>query len=311
MLSRIADSLYWLSRYMERVDGLLRLTRIHYILWLDKELTSHKTWKPVLETFTFMDAENMVHLETDIQATLKYLLLDPSNPNSLTQLLHKARENARGAQDHLTKEVWEEVNGMYHLINDTSLPGLLGAYEAMKVIEGFTRHSVSYAGITEITMPRGIGWNFMSLGKYIERCLQTIVITKKQLQAISLQNAENDILNWRYLLLALSGYELHLKTYRTTNYNYNVMHQVVLNENFTRSILYSLNHIHVYLKRLTTKNDAESAHMLRCFGRLYSNVEYMDLELLHRPQLERFLRDVKESLLEFDKIASTYFFSYT
>src|SRR5215203_1080273 len=213
MLSRIADSLYWLSRYMERVDGLLRLTRIHYILWLDKELSGHKTWKPVLETFTFATGEKLAQLENDSNTTLKYLLLDNTNANSLIQLLSKARENARGAQDHLTKEVWEEVNGMYHLINDTSLPGLLTAYEAMKVLEVFTKHSVAYTGITQITMPRGTGWDFMNLGKYIERCLQTIAITEKQLELTAAIKSENDILNWRYLLLALSGYEMHLKSY--------------------------------------------------------------------------------------------------
>lgn len=295
---------------MERVDGLLRLTRIHYILWLDKELTGHETWRPVLETFTFTDAKKLSALENDVQASLKYLLLDGSNANSLLQLLNRARENARGAQDHLTKEVWEEINGMYHLINDASLPNMLSAYEAMKAIESFTKHSVSYTGVTQITMPRGTGWNFMHFGKFVERCLQTITITEKQLEAVSL-DGENDILIWRHLLLSLSGYELHLKTYRTANYNYNVMHQVVLNENFTRSILYCLKHIHIYLQRLTTRNDEESAHLLRCFGRLHSKVEYMDLKMLDNAVLERFLVEVKQGLLEFERTASNYFFSYS
>jgi uncharacterized alpha-E superfamily protein len=296
---------------MERVDGLLRLTRIHYILWLDKEITVHKTWRPVLDTFTFADAQAIAQMENDVQAVLRYLLLDATNANSLFQLLNKARENARGAQDHLTKEVWEEVNGMYHLINDASLPRLLSAYEGMKVIEGFTRHTVSYAGITQITMPRGTGWDFMNLGKYMERCLQTIAITEKELGAVPLQKAENDIFIWRHLLLSLSGYELHLKTYRTAYYNQNVMHQVVLNENFTRSILYSLKHIHIYLKRLTAANSEASAPLLRSFGRLHSKVRYLDPETLTDGSLERFLIEVKEDLHEFGKAASAYFFSYT
>jgi len=311
MLSRIADSLYWLSRYMERVDGLLRLTRIHYILWLDKEISDHKTWRPVLETFSFAPAEQIAVLENDIQASLKYLLIDTTNANSLIQLLNKARENARGVQDLLTKEVWEEVNGMYHLINDASLPARLSAFEAMKVIELFTKHSVSYTGITSITMPRGTGWDFMNLGKYIERCLQTIIITEKQLETVPFQRVENDILTWRHLLLALSGYELHLKTYRTTNYNFNVLHQVLLNENFTRSVIYSLKHIQVYLKRLTRGNDEESAHLLRCFGRLHSKVEFMDLKILDNASLERFLVELKQGLLDFERTVSNHFLSYS
>jgi uncharacterized alpha-E superfamily protein len=90
-----------------------------------------------------------------------------------------------------------------------------------------------------------------------------------------------------------------------------VLHQVVLNENFTRSILYSLKHIHIYLKRLTTGSDEESAHLLRSFGRLHSNVEYLDPETLRNGSVEQFLVELKKGLLGFERSASAYFFSYS
>ncbi|MBD0298098.1 MAG: alpha-E domain-containing protein [Bacteroidota bacterium] len=311
MLSRIADSLFWMNRYMERADCLLRLLYIHYRLSLDKDVNENKTWRPVLELFVSENGYDLAALENDTYGSLQVLLLDSDNNNSLKVMLNRARENARGVQDHITKEVWEQINQQFHLINHPSVPHQLNDYEALKLIEIFIKHCVMYTGTTEITMSRGTGWDFMNLGKYIERCLQTIVITNKQLEQVSDKGSEvNDILQWRYLLLALSGYELHLKTYRTPDHNYNVLHQVVLNEHFTHSVRYSLQHVDIYLKRVANKQDEESNHLLRCFGRLYSKVQFMEMNILNKCNLQPFLNEVKNDLLVFNQLFNQHFFSY-
>ena len=176
MLSRIADSLFWLQRYMERADGLLRIMRTNYILSLDKGVNSNLTWRPVLEIFTHLNSEQVKNLENDTTATLQYLLTDTRNANSLKALFTKARENARGVQDHITKEVWEQVNQMYHIANSTNLSINLSGYDALDTIENFSKNSLLFAGITDVTMPRGLGWSFMNLDRY-ERCTETIEIT--------------------------------------------------------------------------------------------------------------------------------------
>ncbi|HEV7621792.1 MAG TPA: alpha-E domain-containing protein [Flavisolibacter sp.] len=312
MLSRIADSLFWLSRYMERTDAMLRLVKTHYILSLDKDVNNSRTWRPLLEVFTITDIKEMEKMECSSQASLKHLLIETANSNSLKVILNKARENARGVQDLITKEIWEEVNQMYHLINDTSLINKLDSNEGIATIELFTKHSIQYTGVTETTMFRGSGWNFMCLGKYIERCLQSIVITEKQLQLFNTRNIDsNDIFRWRYLLLALSGYELHLKSYHSSNHNYNALHQIVLNENFTRSILYSSKHIYIYLLRLANKNDDQSSQLLRSFGQFNSKINFLDLKKLDNKALESFLGELKTDLFNCTNLLTEYFFSYT
>ncbi len=315
MLSRIADSLFWMNRYMERADGMLRLASIHYILGMDKDADSSQTWKPVIETFASVEPHEMALLEGNTQESLKKLFIDSANHNSLKSIISKARENARGAQDHITKEVWEEINQMYHLVNGTAISYKLDTFQALDVMKELTRHSVLYAGTIDITMPRGSGWYFMSLGRYVERCLQTIVLTEKHLEMMKGDEEEevesNDVLQWRYLLLSLSGYELHLKTYRSSDHNYSVLHQVMINESFTRSVFYSLKSIDRYLERLVNNNKStEALSLLRNFGRLYSKVRYMDLSLLSQPLLPPFLDEIKMDLLEFNKQLGQYFFSY-
>ncbi len=313
MLSRIADSLFWLNRYMERADGMLRLTATHYIFSLDKDVKGTMTWKAVMEIFAETDEEYLTSIENNTEACIKLLLIGTLNTNSLKTLVNKARENARGVQDHITKEVWEEVNQMYHLINQTALQQKIDSFLGLEVMEPLIKHTVMYAGIMDITMPRGIGWWFMNLGKYTERCFQTIAFAEKQLELINFKEADtNDLLQWKYLLFSLSGYELHVKTYRSGNHNYNVLHQVLLNENFTRSVIYSLQRIEYNLNKVIGHNaNEEGSTLLRIFGRLFSKVRFMELDSLTKDKVPVFFEELKNDLVEFNQKVVQHFFSYS
>jgi uncharacterized alpha-E superfamily protein len=313
MLSRIADSLFWLNRYMERADGMLRLASTHYIFSLDKDVSGTSTWKPVMEIFTEYNEDYLKSIENNTEECLKRLLLDTSNTNCLKTLINKARENARGAQDHITKEVWEEVNQMYHAINQPALQRKIDSFYGLEVMEPLIKHTVMYAGSTDITMPRGMGWCFMNLGKYVERCLQTIEFAEKQLEITNFSEADtNDLLQWKYLLFSLSGYELHVKTYRSSNHNYNVLHQVLINENFTRSVTYSLQRIEHYLNKIIGNEiNEERAALLRVFGRLFSRVRFMELDSLNKETVPVFFEEIKADLVEFNQKVVQHFFSYS
>ena len=313
MLSRIADSLFWLNRYMERADGMLRLASTHYILSLDKDVSGTATWMSVMEIFTESDEDFLKSIENNTEECLKLLLIDPKNTNCLKTLVNKARENARGVQDHITKEVWEEVNQMYHLMNQPVLKKKIDSFLGLEVMEPLIRHTVQFAGITDITMPRGTGWCFMNLGKYIERCLQTIAFAEKQLEITHFNEEDtNDLLQWKYLLFSLSGYELHLKTYRSSNHNYNVLHQVLINENFPRSVTYSLQRIEHYLNKVIGNNiNEERAALVRIFGRLFSKVRYMELNSLNKEMVPVFFEEIKTDLVEFNQKVVQHFFSYS
>jgi uncharacterized alpha-E superfamily protein len=313
MLSRIADSLFWLNRYMERADGMLRLTATHYIFSMDKDVNGTSSWKPVMEIFIDDDEDSMKSIENNTELCLNRILLDTTNTNCLKTLINKARENARGVQDHITKEVWEEVNQMYHLVNQPLLQQKIDSFRALEVLEPLIKHTVMYAGITDITMPRGIGWWFMNLGKYTERCLQTIAFTEQQLELNNFREADtNDLLQWKYLLFSLSGYELHVKTYRSGNHNYNVLHQVLINENFTRSVMYSLTRIEHYINKIISQNiNEERAGLLRNFGRLYSKVRYMELDDMRKDSVPVFFEELKAELVAFNQKVLQHFFSYS
>lgn len=312
MLSRIADSLFWLSRYMERADGLLRATSTHYILSLDNVVLGNMTWKPILEIFATADEDQIKQLEKDTYATLQTLITDVTNQSSLKVIVTRARENARGAQDHITKEVWEEVNAFYHLINQSSFNNGFGQQDVIQTLQSFSQHSVLFTGIADVTMPRGLGWSFMNLGKLIERCFEVITLTEQHYQLINFNlKPENPIINWKELLFALSGYELHLKTYRGSNYNRNVLHQIIFNEDFPHSVMYTLARIEKYISDISAENQSPAnSDLLRQFGRLHTRIKYMDPATLNSSNLQKFLEELKTELLQFSSQLSQNFFSY-
>jgi uncharacterized alpha-E superfamily protein len=298
---------------MERADGMLRFTMTNYILMFDKGVSNNLSWEHVLEVFADYDEEEMEDLKFNTEAALYKLLLDPANTNSLKAVLTNARENARGIQDNITKEVWEQVNGMYHSINAPLLIEKLRGNDALETVDMFCRESILYNGVTDTTMPRGLGWSFMNLGRYIERCFLTIEIADKFFSFIDYNlSDEKDILQWKPMLLALSGYELHLKTYRSASHNVNALHQVVFNKQFTRSVLYSLSRISKYLFDVLQENNTEHKDAItKRFGRLLSKVEYMDTDTLNNENLKDFFEELKTSLGDFSNMIGYSFFSYS
>jgi len=312
MLSRIADSLFWLNRYMERGDGLIRGAKTHYILYLDRGINQNLSWQPMLECFTNAPNNEVSALKYDTQQTLSKLLLDISNSNSLKNIVAKARENARGVQDHITKEVWEHVNQLYHSVNNLSNLQNTG-FDAIATIESLEQGCILYNGVSDTTMPRGLGWSFMNLGRYIERCILTIEMTNKYFAANEYDlNNEKDILFWRPLLLSLSGYELHLKSYRSKKHNHNTLHQVLFNENFTRSVIYTLKRIDkYYIDAIKDNTVSETEVLSKQLGRLVSKIEYADFEALDQKSLQEFLLSTRKELIAFSNELAQQFFSYS
>lgn len=312
MLSRIADSLFWLSRYMERNDCLVRMVRTNYILSFDAGSHSSFNWRDLILLFSPSNDERILAKGDDLPASLTWLLADTQHLNSAKVLVTRARENARGVQDNITKEVWEEVNQLYHIVNQPDLIDQVTGSRALDLIDLLDQNNTQFYGVTDSTMPRGLGWNFMSLGKFIERTLLTIDSTFAHFSKIDHRlEAQQDVLFWKNLLLSLSGYELYLKTYTRGQHNLNVLDHVIFNKDFPRSILYSLRRVSRYLDEVAADTRMEgSDQLLKSFGRLCSQVEYTDLDYVQQVSLPHFLYSLRKDLVEFSNQLTRIYFSY-
>ncbi len=313
MLSRIADNLFWLHRYMERADGLILTLRNTYILSFDIDLYGTTGYRPLLEAYTSVKEDDLDKFESDVPKLIQFVVCDSTNHNSMKTLIAKARENARGSQDKITKELWEQVNFMYHYLQHADMPSRLIEPSTHNTIDYLQQMCLLYNGIVDSTMPRGTGWCFMNIGKYIERCLQTINLTDSYFASINYNfDGPEDLLYWRRLLLSLSGYELYLKTNRSTAHSRQILAQTITNQDFPRSVLYSLKRIEKYLDDIMEENPNKEVYALqKQFGRLKSLVEYTDVSYITSENLSGLLHSVRTQTWEFSASLSKIFFSYT
>jgi uncharacterized alpha-E superfamily protein len=311
MLSRIADSLFWMNRYVERAEGMLRILKINYATSLDSSVGDVYDWYPVLNNFSMMDEERMNAIRYQTQDVLQYIIADKNNENSIRSIITKARENARGLQDQITKELWESINEYYLRFSSNRIDELLSTNRQSYAISSLIDQSLFYYGVAEVTMPRGEGWNFMGLGKNIERAIQTADIVDMRFHDINYDlNNPMDISYWKNLLMSLSGYEYYLKTYPTGLQTQNVLDLILVNTNFPRSIFYAVKKISYIMEKLAQQNEKEEKALLHKIGRLKSHIEYTDLQSIQKVGLHHFLEEIRTEIYEFNYEFSKYYFAY-
>ena len=311
MLSRIADSLFWMTRYVERTDGILRMLKINFITSLDHVGEEAFSWQPVLKVFAHMSDEQVKAFGHSADDVLRYMITNRENDNSIRNIIARARENARGMQDHITKETWECMNEFYHHVNNLDIEKTIEHDEQIVMLSALIDYCLRFYGVMEVTMPRGQGWNYMNLGKFIERGIQTVDILDVKFNDIHYNLDELDeIPYYRNLLLSLSGYELYMKSYRVGLDGQNVVDMALLNTDFPRSVLYCLIRLDRTIRGMSSENMEATPHLQKLIGRLRSTVEYSDIESISEKGLHDFLAEVKNNLYGFSNALSRSYFAY-
>jgi uncharacterized alpha-E superfamily protein len=308
MLSRVADSLYWMSRYMERVDGILRMLKINYASSQDD--IQEFSWKPVLKIFTYLEDNEIDSLSPNTREVLLFMVTGKDNPNSVLNIVTLARENARSVQDHITKEMWQCLNDFYHIMRDDKLNYLLDKDDPISTLDNLIRQGLLYFGTTDVTMARGEGNSFISIGKFLERAIQSTDILDVKFSNLNYElDKTADTTYWKYLLMSISGYELYLRTYRDGLEAKNVVEQIMLNEQFPRSVVYSINQLHRYFERLKgNPNKIDFNHIDFMIGKFKSRIKFSTPNSIIQEGLHHFLNETKTGLYEIGtSISHNYF----
>jgi uncharacterized alpha-E superfamily protein len=296
---------------MERADGILRVLKINYAFSQDQ--IDEFSWRPVLRIFGSLSEEEISSIERNGRQVLQYMVLDRDNPNSVYNLVMKSRENARGVQDNLTKELWHCLNEYYLLIRDEQLKYLMQWEDPVSVLDSLVKHGMLYYGVADITMFRGEGWCFMNIGKYLERAVQSADILDVKFSDLSYDlEKTTDTTYWKYLLLSVSGYALYLKKYRSGFEAKNVVDQVLFNVDFPRSFLYSINQLHRNFSRLRSEQGVENFSKVDfMIGRLKSKVQYSTVDNVSRIGLHHYLQEITAEILEIGSAINQHYFAYS
>jgi uncharacterized alpha-E superfamily protein len=263
MLSRIAESLFWIGRYIERSDGTARILDVHLQLlledpWIEEDLAC----RSLLSVMGSHAPDDQVLTREDV---LSILAVDRSEPASIAYSLGAARENARRAREIVSTELWECLN-----TTRARMPRKVSSDKVHEFFGWVRERSALAVGIIESATSRDEAWQFFTLGRSIERA----DMTARLLSTRSLTEASGP--SWTTILRSCGAYEAYLRTYRGVPSARNAAEFLLLDRLFPRSILFSVTRAESCMREIEPRAERSgvSDHAQRLLGQIRSELEY-------------------------------------
>lgn len=174
MLSRVANSIYWMNRYIERADNYARFISVNFNLALDLPPDVPEQWEPLIIATADHFIFHEYYTESSRENILYFMTFDTRNPNSILSCLLNARENARTIRESISKEMWEYINQIYWTVKDATQESKTWELEKYQgFLENIKTGSQLFYGIVDSTITRGDAWHFGRLGRLLERADKT------------------------------------------------------------------------------------------------------------------------------------------
>jgi uncharacterized alpha-E superfamily protein len=214
MLSRVAASIYWMSRYIERAENVARFIDVNLNLMLDLPVGSAQQWQPLVDTTG--DAQEFARRygSATQHNVIRFLTFDPENSNSILACLRAARENARSIREVISSEMWELLNEFYLMVN-AAAAAAGSMTDPQELFASVKMSSHLFAGVTDATMTHGEGWHFCRLGRRLERADKTSRLLDVKyfllLPTAADVGTTFDDLQWAAVLRSASAFEMYRK----------------------------------------------------------------------------------------------------
>jgi len=304
MLSRTANNLFWMGRYIERIEHIARYTLVQYYSSSDAPLVTDQN--DTLQSILFMAA--IPHAQEEGKSKLSgtrviYLLtLDEKSGYSIKQYVQYVRENARGIRDNISTEAWEAINRFYHRINNFNRNDFRkrgGAYDFLKeVVETI----VLIKGFTNSTLLRDEVWSLIRVGMRIERALQInqILLAKMEdYKKISKPKLNEGVENyfWSTLLRSAGGFDMSRRYYIRPLNKRRALEFLLLNKIFPRSVLYNLHKLNNDLRIISDGQPIRPGSVEFMTGKLNASLGFSTIEEILEDE-QAFLQSLKKNLLE-------------
>ena len=303
MLSRHAEDLFWLGRYVERAEDTARMLDVTYHNLLESPATQELTaWKELLEVL-YLDATYPGELEG--RAVSRYLVTDRSNQGSIISAVGRARDNARGLRDGISTELWEAINVFYLELAraDFQIDIERRAYEIFSAIRSRCQ---LISGVAAQTMTRNEGYRFMMLGWLLERAEMTCRLLAVRYARLAGSDAEMGFHAWVSVLKSVSAYEAYLKAHDASLDPTSVLEFLLLNQEFPRSVLYCLQHVEILLERLA--GSGQQTKVERAIGRVRARAAFCDIATVVNNGLDQFLEELQKEIYVVSYEVEDHFF---
>ena len=310
LLSRVADSVYWVSRYIERAENVARFMDVNLHLALDAAPGYHNQWQPIVDTSgdraIFLDRYGVATRENVIH----FLAFDAKNLNSICSCVRAARENARSVRETISSEMWEQVNSLYLLLTgagrNVSPDGLPDFFRSVRM------GCHLFEGITAATMSHNEAWQFIRLGRSLERADKTTRILDVKyfvlLPSVTDVGTPYDDIQWSAVLKSVSGFEMYRKRHGRIQPDA-IVDFLLLDNEFPRAVRYSIKHADLALHAITSAPVGTfSCNSEQRLGQLRSELDFADVQSILVDGLHEFLDGLQTKMNTIDECVVENFF---
>jgi uncharacterized alpha-E superfamily protein len=297
MLSRVANSIYWLNRYIERAENIARFVDVNLNLLLDSAVVDDQQWEPLVLTTGDLEIFRSRYGVATAENVVRFLTYDEKYHNSILSCLQSARENARSIREVISSEMWEQVNSFYFMVKEAAeadpQPELPSFFEAVKMA------SHQFAGVMAATMSHNEAWHFGRMGRSIERADKTtrILDVKYFIVLPGGVGSPLDELQWIALLRSVSAYEMYRKTCHRISPP-DIAKFLIFDREFPRSIQHCLRSAEKSLHLISGNNHTNSwcnpAELK--LGKLRSELDFLSIEEVIERGLHEFLDETQRRI---------------
>ena len=287
MLSRVADSMYWMSRYFERADHCARVLEANYNLMLNpSKVPTDQRWMRIAASLGF-HPDSFIG---DPQIAFVRMTSDTGNRSSIVSCVTSARENASQVREQISSEMWERLNQLYH---ETTQSGIRVRSDAdpLRLVTAIREGSYRFHGVTDQTMNHDEGWQFIQFGKYMERACAISILLDAHFSA----GIPEDDLEWVGLLASCSAFEAYCKVYTADFSSDRIAEFLLLNSEFPYTVRYAADRMMNALDAIAEASAVtKPARIERTIGKLRSSLAYSHIQEIISRDVHTFLNGVIE-----------------
>jgi uncharacterized alpha-E superfamily protein len=306
LLSSVAERIYWLARYIERMENTARIIMVNNNLLMDLPRNMAYGWEPIIAIMGSTDEFFELYDEATERNVIKFLVFDPRNPNCILTTLERARENLRTTRAICPRAVWEVLSDLYQYAKDnkTSVIGRKGRYEFMRHV---INSSLLLMGKFSSTMSHDQTYDFFRIGKNIERGDMTSRVIDVRANNLLPKESEElkpfDDIQWKGVLELVAAYQMYRRYVHVRVRGAAVLRYLLQDPYFPRTVHRCLTEVERCLHELPRNEDP-----LRSLGRAQRMVQDVNVEKVIGESLNEYINELQLSINEVhDQLAATYF----
>ena len=311
MLSRVADSLYWMSRYLERAEHTARLVDVELQLWLDQATEAGAgRWRFLLEAL-----HSLTDKECQVQPNelVNTLVFSRKNASSIVSCIAAARENLRHVREQCSSEMWQQLNRLYLEVMENRFDEswILNSHGFFNAVQ---QGAHLFQGITDSTMGHGEGWQYIQLGRYVERTDTLASLIGMHFQRLPHPPDEtvegSEYLEWIGLLRGCVAFEAYCKVYTAEIRPLRVAEFLLLNPEFPHSVRFSIDRMNGALHVIGDLSERRAKLPTRLAGRLRAQLSFSQIEEIMAEGAHAYLNTVRNECEQIHGAIQQIYFDY-